>query len=203
MVLCDRSGTRMPAVRATMEAKIGQVSHRIPPVPLLHKHVLGSRVSLMHPGAYAAGASSKNHRALHHCGHPHLPVPSQTFLYPPAAPRPPTPPIPQVYKGLDLSLDCFPADDVADDPEAYLKVGQGGWNQRLEDMSGDGGLGACSLWVGTKPGMPQWCDMWECGWVDVAGWRWEGKGAGGPDEPEEASLHGQVGRVPGTCNLSP
>lgn len=26
------------------------------------------------------------------------------------------------YKGLDLSLDCFPADDVEDDPEAYLKV---------------------------------------------------------------------------------
>lgn len=52
MVLCDRCGTRMPAVRATMEAKIGKV-----------------------------------------------------------------------YRGLDLSIDCFPDDDVQDDPEAALKVG--------------------------------------------------------------------------------
>lgn len=52
MVLCDRCGTRMPAVRATMETKIGKV-----------------------------------------------------------------------YRGLDLSIDCFPADDVQDDPEAALKVG--------------------------------------------------------------------------------
>ncbi|KAI8475160.1 MAG: hypothetical protein J3K34DRAFT_405520 [Monoraphidium minutum] len=48
MVLCDRSGTRMPAVRATMARNIG-------------------------------GA----------------------------------------YKGLDLTLECFPADDVADDPDAF------------------------------------------------------------------------------------
>ena len=51
MVLCDRCGTRMPAVRATMEAKIGRV-----------------------------------------------------------------------YRGLDLSIDCFPGDDVQDDPDAALKV---------------------------------------------------------------------------------
>jgi hypothetical protein len=29
----------------------------------------------------------------------------------------------KVYRGLDLSIDCFPADDVQDDPEAALKVG--------------------------------------------------------------------------------
>jgi hypothetical protein len=51
MVLCDRSGTRMPAVRENMQKKIGEV-----------------------------------------------------------------------YKGLDLTLDCFPADDVADDPDAFVKV---------------------------------------------------------------------------------
>lgn len=51
MVLCDRCGTRMPAVRATMEQKIGKV-----------------------------------------------------------------------YRGLDLSLECFPADDVPDDPDASMKV---------------------------------------------------------------------------------
>jgi hypothetical protein len=51
MVLCDRCGTRMPAVRATIDAKIGQV-----------------------------------------------------------------------YKGLDLTLECFPADDVPDDPDAFKKV---------------------------------------------------------------------------------
>eukprot|EP00775_Hariotina_reticulata_P013222 gene13222-13353_t len=51
LVLCDRCGTRMPAVRATMEAKIGRV-----------------------------------------------------------------------YRGLDLSIDCFPDDDVADDPHAVLKA---------------------------------------------------------------------------------
>lgn len=51
MVLCDRCGTRMPAVRATIEAKIGKV-----------------------------------------------------------------------YKGLDTSLECFPADDVADDPNAFTDV---------------------------------------------------------------------------------
>lgn len=51
MALCDRCGTRMPAVRATMEAKIGRV-----------------------------------------------------------------------YRGLDLSIDCFPDDDVQDDPHAAVKV---------------------------------------------------------------------------------
>lgn len=51
MVLCDRCGTRMPSVRATMEQKIGKV-----------------------------------------------------------------------YRGLDLSLECFPADDVQDDPDAAVKV---------------------------------------------------------------------------------
>jgi hypothetical protein len=51
MVLCDRCGTRMPAVRATIDAKIGKV-----------------------------------------------------------------------YKGLDLTLECFPADDVPDDPDAFKKV---------------------------------------------------------------------------------
>ncbi|KAF8062958.1 ydgJ [Scenedesmus sp. PABB004] len=51
LVLCDRCGTRMPAVRATMEAKIGRV-----------------------------------------------------------------------YRGLDLSLECFPADDVHDDPDATIKA---------------------------------------------------------------------------------
>jgi hypothetical protein len=51
MVLCDRAGTRMPAVRATIERNIGAV-----------------------------------------------------------------------YKGLDTTLECFPADDVADDPDAYKKV---------------------------------------------------------------------------------
>ena len=51
MVLCDRSGTRMPAVRENMQKKIGEV-----------------------------------------------------------------------YKGLDLTIDCFPADDVADDPEAFVTV---------------------------------------------------------------------------------
>lgn len=51
MVLCDRCGSRMPAVRATMEAKIGK------------------------------------------------------------------------YRGLDLALECFPDDDVPDDPHAALKVG--------------------------------------------------------------------------------
>jgi hypothetical protein len=54
MVLCDRSGTRMPAVRATIEAKIGSV-----------------------------------------------------------------------YAGLDTSLECFPADDVPDDPDGYKKAGRG------------------------------------------------------------------------------
>jgi hypothetical protein len=29
----------------------------------------------------------------------------------------------KVYRGLDLSIDCFPGDDVQDDPEAALKVG--------------------------------------------------------------------------------
>lgn len=48
MVLADRSGVRMPAVRATIADKIGAV-----------------------------------------------------------------------YKGLDTTLECFPADDVADDPDAY------------------------------------------------------------------------------------
>jgi D-galacturonate reductase len=52
MVLCDRSGTRMPAVRATIEAKVAKV-----------------------------------------------------------------------YKGLDTTLECFPADDVADDPQAFNTVG--------------------------------------------------------------------------------
>jgi hypothetical protein len=52
MVLCDRAGTRMPAVRENMQKKIGEV-----------------------------------------------------------------------YKGLDISIDCFPADDVADDPDAFTKVG--------------------------------------------------------------------------------
>jgi hypothetical protein len=51
MVLCDRRGTRMPAVRATMEAKIGRA-----------------------------------------------------------------------YRGLDLTLDCFPDDDVPDDPNAAIRV---------------------------------------------------------------------------------
>lgn len=51
MVLCDRCGTRMPAVRATMEAKIGRA-----------------------------------------------------------------------YRGLDLAIDCFPGDDVHDDPDATLKA---------------------------------------------------------------------------------
>ena len=30
-----------------------------------------------------------------------------------------------VYHGLDLTLECFPDDDVECDPEAYLKVGLG------------------------------------------------------------------------------
>ncbi|GBF95493.1 D-galacturonic acid reductase [Raphidocelis subcapitata] len=51
MVLCDRCGTRMPAVRATIEAKIGSV-----------------------------------------------------------------------YAGLDTALECFPADDVPDDADAYKKA---------------------------------------------------------------------------------
>lgn len=51
MVLCDRCGTRMPSVRATMEQKIGKV-----------------------------------------------------------------------YWGLDLTLECFPEDDVQDDPDAAVKV---------------------------------------------------------------------------------
>lgn len=51
MLLADRCGTRMPAVRATVAAKIGSV-----------------------------------------------------------------------YKGLDTTLECFPADDVQDDPDAYKKV---------------------------------------------------------------------------------
>lgn len=51
MVLCDRCGTRMPAVRATMEAKIGKV-----------------------------------------------------------------------YRGLNLSIDCYPDDDVHDDSEAAMKA---------------------------------------------------------------------------------
>lgn len=51
MVLCDRCGTRMPAVRSTMEQKIGKV-----------------------------------------------------------------------YRGLDLTLECFPEDDVQDDPDATMKV---------------------------------------------------------------------------------
>lgn len=51
MVLCDRCGMRMPAVRATMEAKIGKA-----------------------------------------------------------------------YCGLDLTIDCFPEDDVPDDPSAAIRV---------------------------------------------------------------------------------
>lgn len=51
MVLCDRCGTRMPDVRATMERNIGRA-----------------------------------------------------------------------YKGLDLTLECFPADDVEDDPQAFNTV---------------------------------------------------------------------------------
>jgi hypothetical protein len=51
MVLCDRCGTRMPAVRSTIEAKIGRA-----------------------------------------------------------------------YRGLDISLDCFPEDDVPDDPNAAIRV---------------------------------------------------------------------------------
>jgi hypothetical protein len=27
-----------------------------------------------------------------------------------------------VYKGLDLTLECFPEDHVQDDPQAFLKV---------------------------------------------------------------------------------
>jgi hypothetical protein len=54
MVLCDRCGTRMPAVRSTMEAKIGRA-----------------------------------------------------------------------YRGLDISLDCFPEDDVPDDPNAAIRVSGG------------------------------------------------------------------------------
>lgn len=71
MVLCDRCGTRMPAVRATVDAKIGQV-----------------------------------------------------------------------YKGLDLTLECHPADDVEDDPEAFRKVGR--WKLRGCHSSrvGFGGAGA-------------------------------------------------------------
>jgi hypothetical protein len=51
MVLSDRCGTRMPAVRATMDAKIGKA-----------------------------------------------------------------------YKGLDLTIECFPADDVPDDPNAFQQA---------------------------------------------------------------------------------
>eukprot|EP00878_Enallax_costatus_P025884 GHUV01027729.1.p1 GENE.GHUV01027729.1~~GHUV01027729.1.p1 ORF type:complete len:128 (-),score=9.55 GHUV01027729.1:423-806(-) len=51
LVLCDRCGTRMPSVRATMDQKIGKV-----------------------------------------------------------------------YRGLDLTLECYPADDVQDDPDAAIKV---------------------------------------------------------------------------------
>eukprot|EP00882_Tetradesmus_deserticola_P003525 GHRQ01003730.1.p1 GENE.GHRQ01003730.1~~GHRQ01003730.1.p1 ORF type:complete len:435 (+),score=181.80 GHRQ01003730.1:307-1611(+) len=51
MVICDRCGTRMPAVRATIEAKIGRA-----------------------------------------------------------------------YRGLDLTLDCFPEDDVPDDPNAAIRA---------------------------------------------------------------------------------
>jgi hypothetical protein len=29
----------------------------------------------------------------------------------------------KVYRGMDLSIDCFPADDVHDDPEAAMQVG--------------------------------------------------------------------------------
>ncbi len=51
MVLCDRSGSRMPAVRETMQKKIGDT-----------------------------------------------------------------------YKGMDLTIECFPPDDVSDDPDAFIKV---------------------------------------------------------------------------------
>eukprot|EP00878_Enallax_costatus_P003292 GHUV01003495.1.p1 GENE.GHUV01003495.1~~GHUV01003495.1.p1 ORF type:complete len:426 (+),score=94.81 GHUV01003495.1:198-1475(+) len=51
LVLCDRCGTRMPSVRATMDQKIGKV-----------------------------------------------------------------------YRGLDLTLECYPADDVQDDPDAAIKA---------------------------------------------------------------------------------
>lgn len=30
----------------------------------------------------------------------------------------------RVYRGLDLTIDCFPDDDVADDPHATLKVSE-------------------------------------------------------------------------------
>jgi len=76
MVLCDRSGTRMPAVRATVEAKIGRV-----------------------------------------------------------------------YKGLDTTLECYPEDDVADDPNAFKRVRGGecvcvcvGWGKGRAG-TGSGGTG--------------------------------------------------------------
>ena len=29
----------------------------------------------------------------------------------------------RAYRGLDLTLECFPGDEVEDDPDAYLAVG--------------------------------------------------------------------------------
>lgn len=52
----------------------------------------------------------------------------------------------QVYRGLDLSIDCYPDDDVHDDPEAAMKVmnlGRGGGVCGKELECRLGGLEEC------------------------------------------------------------
>jgi hypothetical protein len=140
MVLCDRCGSRMPAVRATMEAKIGRAYRGLdltldcfPEDDVPDDPNAAIRVGLhtsRHEGDTCCAWQSRDVPACFSAPSTSLKAVTQlqlaaaslyihTFL---------RSCVTSCYfvllaLSLDLMLDCFPEDDVPDDPNAAIRVG--------------------------------------------------------------------------------